>query len=179
MKVLYYLKRFNKQVVIIAGSLILFLILQFFGTDYGIREMSRARDRDMKQEVAVEGLSDKEILLELPVSKKRYTKEEAEAIFESSIESIIQSTLARNSNVLHIESDLHYMEKFSEYGISVAYRSSKEDLIDTGGKVWNTDLVTQQQVWLDIILGLDGYEKIYALNLTVLPSCKDGSRTTN
>lgn len=179
MGVLYYLKRFKRQAVIIAGSLILFLILQFFDTDHGIQEMFRARDRDMQQEVVVEGLSDKELLLELPVSQKRYTKEEAEVIFELSIASIAQTTLAQNVDIMHIESDLQYMEKFSEYGISVGYQSGDTALIDDSGKVHNEDLKEEKQVLLDIVLSLDGYEKIYTLNLMVLPSYKNGNGTTN
>lgn len=179
MRVLYYLKKFKKQAVIIAGSLLLFLILQFLATDHGIREISRARDRDMQQEVLVEGLEDQELLLELPVSRRRYTKEEAEAIFEIYIGAVIQATLAQNADILHIESDLQYMEKFSEYGISVGYQSGDTDLLDDNGRVLNEDLMEEKQVLLDIILGLDEYEKIYTINLTVLPSYKNRGTATN
>ena len=71
-------------------------------------------------EVYVDGLTDEEVLVELPVSHRRYSDEEIDEVFEKCVQVLETAILGKNPSLQEVSQDLDLINSIKEYGIYVS-----------------------------------------------------------
>ena len=145
-KYIAVLKKYKIQIVCISMGFILFFIAKnfantpdsFINNNFVKREGYSAYNKSY--EVYVDGLLDREVLLKLPLSHRRYSDEEIDEVFEKCMEVLETAILGKNPSLQEVSQDLNLVNSIKEYGISVEWISEDPDLIDALGAVNNEDL---------------------------------------
>ncbi len=151
-------KVLKEQILCIAVSLILSAIVFFSSLNSSIitngnlikRSSYGSSNRTFSLEVS--GLSsDKDIPLDITVSPRRYTKEEADKVFSYIVENIEGFIVKGDQSLASVNHDLNLITKLKEYGVELSwdfypetedpsdYRKYRH-LIEDDGKVNNDDI---------------------------------------
>ena len=122
----------------------------------------------------VEGLSDEETELLLPVRARRYTEEELAKAAETCMEKLPLAVLNGNASLSEIRTKLSLPHFFPEEGLSASYLSSNPSLLDSYGNVNNGKLTEAVDVTLSVRLrdSPDREGLLFVLPLTILPPAR-------
>lgn len=119
----------RKQMLLcISASLLLTILVFFLGLQDGtLKEgfrLPRSSYGGSKQYITLEvsGLTeDTSVPLDITVSPKRYTEEEAEAVFREIYEQLEELVVAEGESFANLQHDLHLMTKLPKYGVQLSW----------------------------------------------------------
>ena len=170
-----FLKKYKMQIICISIGFILFFIAKNFtkNTDSLINNNFVKREGysayNKSYEVYVDGLLDKEVLLELPLSHRRYSDEEIGEVFEKCVQILETTILGKNPSLQEVSEDLNLPNSIKEYGISVTWISDNPKLVDALGRVNNENLKEAEDTVLKVFLTDREREAQYLINIRVIP----------
>lgn len=119
----------RKQMLLcISASLLLTILVFFLGLQDGtLKEgfrLPRSGYGGSKQYITLEvsGLTeDTSVPLDITVSPKRYTEEEADAVFREIYEQLEELVVAKGESFANLQHDLHLMTKLPKYGVQLSW----------------------------------------------------------
>lgn len=119
----------RKQMLLcISASLLLTILVFFLGLQDGtLKEgfrLPRSGYGGSKQYITLEvsGLTeDTSVPLDITVSPKRYTEEEADAVFREIYDQLEQLVVAEGESFANLQHDLHLMTKLPKYGVQLSW----------------------------------------------------------
>lgn len=119
----------RKQMLLcISASLLLTILVFFLGLQDGtLKEgfrLPRSGYGGSKQYITLEvsGLTeDASVPLDITVSPKRYTEEEADAVFREIYEQLEELVVAEGESFAKLQHDLHLMTKLPKYGVQLSW----------------------------------------------------------
>lgn len=119
----------RKQMLLcISASLLLTILVFFLGLQDGtLKEgfrLPRSGYGGSKQYITLEvsGLTeDTSVPLDITVSPKRYTEEEADAVFRDIYEQLEELVVAEGESFANLQHDLHLMTKLPKYGVQLSW----------------------------------------------------------
>lgn len=119
----------RKQMLLcISTSLLLTILVFFLGLQDGtLKEgfrLPRSGYGGSKQYITLEvsGLTeDTSVPLDITVSPKRYTEEEADAVFREIYEQLEELVVAEGESFANLQHDLHLMTKLPKYGVQLSW----------------------------------------------------------
>ena len=124
---------------------------------------------DTEMEIEVEGLLDKPQRIEIPVTKRTYSKDEAKEAIKKGLEEILLTLPGENSSLQNITSDLNLTNEISDLGLSVRWDFGESELIDILGNVHNENLKENRNLDIEVSLSYETYEESYIIPITVCP----------
>lgn len=119
----------RKQMLLcISASLLLTILVFFLGLQDGTLKEGFRLPRNsyggQKQYITLEvsGLTeDTSVPLDITVSPKRYTEEEADAVFREIYEQLEELVVAEGESFANLQHDLHLMTKLPKYGVQLSW----------------------------------------------------------
>ena len=124
---------------------------------------------DTEMEIEVEGLLDKPQRIEIPVTKRTYSKDEAKEAIKKGLEEILLTLPGENSSLQNITTDLNLTNEISDLGLSVRWDFGESELIDILGNVHNENLKENINLDIEVDLSYETYEESYIIPVTVCP----------
>ena len=124
---------------------------------------------DTEMEIEVEGLLDKPQRIEIPVTKRTYSKDEANEAIKKGLEEILLTLPGENSSLQNITTDLNLTNEISDLGLSVRWDFGESELIDILGNVHNENLKENRNLDIEVSLSYETYEESYIIPITVCP----------
>ena len=124
---------------------------------------------DTEMEIEVEGLLDKSQRIEIPVTKRTYSKDEANEAIKKGLEEILLTLPGENSSLQNITTDLNLTNEISDLGLSVRWDFGESELIDILGNVHNENLKENRNIDIEVSLSYETYEESYIIPITVCP----------
>lgn len=125
---------------------------------------------DREYSLYVKGLDDEgEVEISVPVSKREYSDEEIESVFEKNIQYISINILGDNPSLQEVSKDLKLVNTIRDEGIKVNYISENPDIIDSLGSVYNQDLDSPVDVAMRVGLSDGIHRGEYILDIRVVP----------
>ena len=124
---------------------------------------------DTEMEIEVEGLLDKPQRIEIPVTKRTYSKDEANEAIKKGLEEILLTLPGENSSLQNITTDLNLTNEISDLGLSVRWDFGESELIDILGNVHNENLKENINLDIEVDLSYETYEESYIIPVTVCP----------
>ena len=135
---------------------------------------------DTEMEIEVEGLLDKPQRIEIPVTKRTYSKDEANEAIKKGLEEILLTLPGKNSSLQNITTDLNLTNEISDLGLSVRWDFGESELIDILGNVHNENLKENRNIDIEVSLSYETYEESYIIPITVCPKIlSDDERLLN
>ena len=119
----------RKQMLLcISASLLLTILVFFLGLQDGVLKegfrLPRSGYGGSKQYITLEvsGLTeDTSVPLDITVSPKRYTEEEANAVFREIYDQLEELVVAEGESFANLQHDLHLMTKLPKYGVQLSW----------------------------------------------------------
>lgn len=136
----------KKQILCLLSGLILAFAAAFAaGREKGLSEDGRLERNGYGQGEAVyrlqvEGVSEKPVLLELPLMEQGYTKEEAYHTYERVIEQLPELILGENHSIDQIRHNLNLPTYLSDYGIRLKWESETPEILNSFGEIQGDEL---------------------------------------
>ena len=124
---------------------------------------------DTEIEIEVEGLLDKPQRIEIPITKRTYSKDEAKEAIKKGLEEILLTLPGENSSLQNITTDLNLTNEISDLGLSVKWDFGESELIDILGNVHNENLKENINLDIEVDLSYETYEESYIIPITVCP----------
>ena len=124
---------------------------------------------DTEMKIEVEGLLDKPQRIEIPVTKRTYSKDEAKEAINKGLEEILLTLPGENSSLQNITTDLNLTNEISDLGLSVRWNFGESELIDILGNVHNENLKENRNIDIEVSLSYETYEESYIIPITVCP----------
>jgi len=124
---------------------------------------------DTEMEIEVEGLLDKPQRIEIPITKRTYSKDEAKEAIKKGLEEILLTLPGENSSLQNITTDLNLTNEISDLGLSVRWDFGESELIDILGNVHNENLKENINLDIEVSLSYETYEESYIIPITVCP----------
>ena len=173
----------RKQMLLcISASLLLTILVFFLGLQGGtLKEgfrLPRSGYGGSKQYITLEvsGLTeDASVPLDITVSPKRYTEEEADAVFREIYEQLEELVVAEGESFANLQHDLHLMTKLPKYGVQLSWDFYPElDPAMAAGAVPQDDDVSAE-AWTEDELPQDADASAEALAEDELPQDADAA----
>ena len=129
--------RWKRQIACVVIGLTLGALAQgmWIMTDYSVLERPGYGEESRTQTVLVGGLTDDEIAVEVEVSGREYTPEEAGQAAESAAEQLFQEILGENASLTTVCKPLNLVSSLDGYGFRIVWESSDSERIDVLGNV--------------------------------------------
>lgn len=175
----------------LAGSVLLYVVAVMTDkdTEAGRRAAMLSQDsaviRDnpgsgtRQLQVFVEGLMQDPVPLTVDIGAREYTKEEAETMFQTIMETMEARIREQNPSLMEVRTDLVLPTRLESEGIRLRWYSSDTDLINSRGKVNNTLAETEEtgrMLYFTVELS-DGIHKAdFEMPVRVLPLVRTDSQ---
>lgn len=125
---------------------------------------------DAVYQLLVEGLDKKGAPLEIRLSERAYTKEEASKVYEDILGELPRYILGDNSSLKEVRSNLNLLTGLNRYGVRLSWESSDSELVDSFGEVKNADLEEQgRPVNLTVRMTEGNWPREYTVPIEVKP----------
>ena len=155
----------RKQMLLcISASLLLTILVFFLGLQDGVLKegfrLPRSGYGGSKQYITLEvsGLTeDTSVPLDITVSPKRYTEEEANAVFREIYDQLEELVVAEGESFANLQHDLRLMTKLPKYGVQLSWDFYPEldPALDAGSVPQDTDAATETAGEGEMPLGED------------------------
>lgn len=165
----------KKQILCVAGGVVCFLLAQWVSGmedigKTGVLPRNSYGQGDAEYELMVEGLPDGEEPLKVTVGERKYTEEEANAVFEAVISTMGERVLGENVGFMEVRTDLNLVTWLSEEGVRIRWSSGDPDIIDSFGHIKRTNLPKNGvSVWLTTYLMAGEFSGEYEIPIRVYP----------
>ncbi len=122
----------------VAGGVLLYLILVLAGGEddaaaKGALPRSDYGGNTEEYRICVEGLTDAEIPITVPVNPRVYTQDEAEKVFFSAMDQMESLILNGNESLSEVRGSLSLPARMDGTGVSISWSSSDTDIMDDTG----------------------------------------------
>ena len=167
-----FLNNLKSWLIVITGFVIFGICNSFFNKNTEANNyISRpgVDEYDTEMEIEVEGLLDKPQRIEIPVTKRTYSKDEAKEAIKKGLEEILLTLPGENSSLQNITTDLNLTNEISDLGLSVRWDFGESELIDILGNVHNENLKENRNIDIEVSLSYETYEESYIIPITVCP----------
>ena len=158
--------------IVITGFVIFGICNSFFNKNTGTNNYINrpgVDEYDTEMEIEVEGLLDKPQRIEIPITKRTYSKDEAKEAIKKGLEEILLILPGENSSLQNITTNLNITNEISDLGISVRWDFGESELIDILGNVYNENLKENRNIDIEVSLSYETYEESYIIPATVCP----------
>ena len=118
---------------------------QDLGQGYELKRNGYGQGEALYQ-MNVEGLEADPVSLDIRLSERIYTKEEAYKTYESVMENLPRYILGENESLDEVRSSLNLVTSLNQYGIRLRWESDQPGLVDSYGQVNNCLLYTSRCV---------------------------------
>ena len=95
---------------------------------------------DVPIELAAQIEGEEEEIFQYIVGERKYTKEEAEALYQEAVETLPEVIVGQNNSLEDVRHDLDLVSRIEGYPFELSWESSSYALVNTDGKVDNTEL---------------------------------------
>lgn len=112
-----------------------------------------------------------EIPMTVAVSAQSYSQEEAEHLFEQTMEQMEERIRGDNPSLMEVSHDLKLPRTIDESGIVLKWYSSETDVMDSNGAL-KTEVEKETAVTLRVRLSVGEYQADYELTVRVIPKNK-------
>ena len=164
---------YKKYWMVVFLSFILFGLCTLFLKNNTVTDNYISRpgvdDYDAEMEIEVEGLLDKPQRIEIPITKRTYSKDEAKEAIKKGLEEILLTLPGENSSLQNITTDLNLTNEISDLGLSVKWDFGESEIIDILGNVHNENLKENINLDIEVDLSYETYEESYIIPATVCP----------
>ena len=161
-----------KYWLIATAGFVLFIICSTFlkpsnQSNYIVRPYVDEDDTEVK--IEVEGLLEGSQKIEIPVSKRVYSQEEAKEAIKKGIYEILKILPGENTSLQNITTNLNPVSELSDLGLSVKWDFGDGDIIDIQGNVNNENLSESVDIDIGVDISYESYEESYVIPARVLP----------
>lgn len=163
-KIKYWLTATAGFVLFIICSIFLKPSNQF---NYIVRPYVDEDDTEVK--IEVEGLLEGSQKIEIPVSKRVYSQEEAKESIKKGMDEILKILPGENTSLQNITTNLNPVSELSDLGLSVKWDFGDGDIIDIQGNVDNENLSESIGIDIGVDISYESYEESYVIPARVLP----------
>lgn len=164
-----FIKSFKYFLPAIAG-LGIFIICNVCIKDSDVSYITRPGVGESTEvEIAVEGLTDEVQNLEIPISGRVYSQEEAKEAFAMGIDSLIEILRGKNQSLQNITSKINPVSEIKDLGLKVKWDFADTDLLDASGNVYNENLTQNVDLNLEAILSDGIREETYIIPIRICP----------
>lgn len=150
-------KRWGKQILCIAGGVVIYLILEITTPLTSALEVEGYLKRNSygegiaEYELQVEGLWDSEVTIPISLGERIYSAQEAKLVFDQIYEMLQITILGSNSSLEEVRSDLNLVSSLAGYGVKLRWQSEEPSLIDSFGTLYNEEVTENgQEVLLQV-----------------------------
>lgn len=164
------------QAAFVAGSLLLYLALSHLAQLRGpvsadgriLRDGYGGEEKQVQ--VFVEGLDtgEAEIPVSVTVGPRRYSAEEADAVFEALMGQMEERIRGDNPSLMEVSGDLRLPKQFADSGIRLKWYSSDPELVSAAGTIMSR-VEEPEQVILHVQLTDGSHKADYELPIRLLP----------
>lgn len=121
-------------------------------------------------QLAVKGLEDDEVPLELNVSPRVYTRDQAHHVYETVMDELPGYILGDNESLREVRRDLNLITSLNQYGVRLRWETGDPDLVDPFGAV-NTDGLGEEgeEVYLSVRLTDGRWPEEYQISVRLKP----------
>ena len=125
---------------------------------------------DTPYQLLVRGLEADEVALDLNLSERTYTREEAHRVYEAIMEQLPGYILADNGSLKDVRSNLDLITSLNQYGVRLRWESDSPELVNSFGEVNNESLDDEgSQVCLRVRMTEGRWPEEYAVSIEVKP----------
>ena len=117
----------------------------------------------------MEGLLDEPQKIEIPVSKRVYSKDEAKEAIKKGMDEILATLPGENTSLQNITTNLNPTNEISDLGISVSWDFGDTDIVDILGNVHNENLSEDLDLDIVVTLSYETYEESYIIPARICP----------
>ena len=161
-----------KYWLIATTGFVLFIICSTFlkpsnQSNYIVRPYVDEDDTEVK--IEVEGLLEGSQKIEIPVSKRVYSQEEAKEAIKKGMDEILKIFPGENTSLQNITTNLNPVSELSGLGLSVKWDFGDGDIIDIQGNVDNENLSESVDIDIGVDISYESYEESYVIPARVLP----------
>ena len=154
------------------AGFVLFIICSTFlkpsnQSNYIVRPYVDEDDTEVK--IEVEGLLEGSQKIEIPVSKRVYSQEEAKEAIKKGMDEILKILPGENTSLQNITTNLNPVSELSDLGLSVKWDFGDGDIIDIQGNVDNENLSESVDIDIGVDISYESYEESYVIPARVLP----------
>jgi len=172
-----FFSKWKLQIVCTISGLFLFLLAsRFLPAETDIKSGNRlVRNSYGRQaetyEITVEGLEEKPVKVEIPVSARKYADEDIGRAFDACMDYLSVQILGDNPSLAEISGNLNLISSVPKYGMRADWTSPDSSLIDSSGTVKNTELTEPKDIVLKVRLsdGSGKHAADYELPVTIIP----------
>ena len=174
------MKKYLKQIfsdklkywlIVIAGFILFILCSTFLNNTELSNYIQRpyVDEDDTEVKIEVEGLLEGSQKIEIPVSKRVYSKEEVKEAMKKGMDEILKILPGENTSLQNITTDLNPVSELSDLGLSVKWDFGDSDIIDIQGKVDNENLSESVDIDIGVTLSYESYEESYVIPARIMP----------
>lgn len=154
------------------AGFVLFIICSTFlkpsnQSNYIVRPYVDEDDTEVR--IEVEGLLEGSQKIEIPVSKRVYSQEEAKEAIKKGMDEILKILPGENTSLQNITTNLNPVSELSDLGLSVKLDFGDGDIIDIQGNVDNENLSESVDIDIGVDISYESYEESYVIPARVLP----------
>ncbi|MCD8225632.1 MAG: hypothetical protein LUC99_12445 [Clostridiales bacterium] len=168
----------------IAVCLLLYGILTWTARDQGAvtadGQIARGGYGSGQQEyeVVVEGLRDEDVEMTVTVEARRYTQEEAEAVFAELMDSMEERIRGANPSLWEVREDLVLPSRISEKGVRLRWTSSDPEMLGADGTVhYEGDEPGEVRLSVQISDNYNVLRQTYEMPVRLLPPVRSEEET--
>lgn len=131
----------RKQIICLSAGLFIGMAAQLWqNTDSELLEGNTLARRsygqgDQTYSLMVEGLEEKAVPVEMVLSERVYTKQEAHKAYEAVLVQLPQLILGNNPSLEDVRQDLNLLTYLDSYGIRLRWESDEPELLDSFGEL--------------------------------------------
>ena len=174
------MKKYLKQIfsdklkywLIVMAGFILFIVCSIFLNNTEVSNYIQrpyVDEDDTEVKIEVEGLLEGSQKIEIPVSKRVYSNEEAKEAMKKGMDEILKILPGKNTSLQNITTDLNPVSELSDLGLSVKWDFGDSDIIDIQGKVDNENIGESVDIDIGVTLNYESYEESYVIPARVMP----------
>lgn len=168
--------RFKQMICLAGGTVCYLLALWADGSSHmiekeGFLERPSYGQGEKVYELLVEGLLEHAVLMEVSVSDRQYTQEQAQQVFQEIMENLPAQILGENASFLEVRQDLNLITWLDQYGVKLKWESDNPEILDSFGRVDNQDIGTGgAETCLYVTMSHNEYQKEFQIPVRVYPA---------
>lgn len=125
---------------------------------------------DASYEIYVEGLEDEAVPVEIELSERAYTQEEAYKVYRTIMEELPRYILNDNISLGEVRGNLDLVTNLPQYGVRLKWESDEPELVNSFGEVKNSEVGEEGRgVMLRLRLTEGNWPGEYVVPITVKP----------
>ena len=171
----YYLSRYSTMLAVLFTGVLVCLAV-WWSThsrrlliDGSFIERNAYGGGDVPVELSAQIDGEEDEIFQYIVEERKYTKEEAEALYQSAVQILPEIICGQNDSLEDVRHDLELVTRIEDYPFELSWESSSYALVNTDGTVDNTKIDEGVVVMLTAHIRYERYSWDYQLYVQVNP----------